>query len=71
MAPQHLPRAVLDGVLSSAECEELICLARCLGVPGYRAAVSSCTCFEVAAAEPALLLPLVRWQAAALHLAAV
>ncbi len=27
---------------------------------GYRAAVASCTCFEVAAAEPAFLLPLVR-----------
>ena len=50
---------MLDGVLSPEECSELLLIARCHSVVGYRAAVASCTAFELAAAEPALLLPLV------------
>lgn len=57
--PLPHPRAVLDGVLSTAECGELVMIARAFGVVGYRTAVASATCFELASAEPALLLPLV------------
>ena len=52
--------AVLDGVVPVALCQELLLLARSLAVVGYRPGVCSSTIFEVAAAAPALLPPLVR-----------
>lgn len=41
-------------------CEELLLLARSLAVVGYREGVCSATIFEVAAALPSALIPLVR-----------
>lgn len=58
MSAKH--QVVLDGVLSPAACRELIMLARSLAVVGYRDNVSSATIFEVAAAAPEVLVPLVR-----------
>ncbi|PRW58320.1 Oxoglutarate iron-dependent dioxygenase [Chlorella sorokiniana] len=52
-------RAVLEGVLSLQACEELLLLARSLAVVGYREGVCSATIFEVAAALPSALIPLV------------
>lgn len=60
-------RVVLDGVLPAAICSELIMVARALSVVGYRDAVCSATIFEVAAAAPALLVPLVRFAWPCLH----
>lgn len=54
------PRVVLDGVISTAACLELVAAARALAVVGYRHCVCSATIFDVAAAAPELLPPLVR-----------
>ncbi|KAL4431217.1 hypothetical protein ABPG75_006473 [Micractinium tetrahymenae] len=56
--PQR-PRAVLDGVLPTSACAELIAAARALAVVGYRDFVCSATILEVAASAPELLPPLV------------
>eukprot|EP00899_Mesostigma_viride_P019647 jgi/Mesvir1/27684/Mv07403-RA.1 len=54
-------RAVIDGVLSVAECQELCALQRCCGVVGYRPAVSSVTLLDLhlSRCHP-LMVPLLR-----------
>ncbi len=52
-------RALIDLVLSPDECLQLIFIHKALAVRGYRDAVTSATLFDIAVAEPSLLLPLV------------
>lgn len=58
-------RLLLDGVLTAQQCAELLLIARSLAVVGYRAHVCSATLFEVAAALPPALIPLVAARQAA------
>jgi hypothetical protein len=51
---------VLDGVLSAAECAQLIHIARCCGAVGYRANHCAATIFDIAAVHAPWLLLLVR-----------
>lgn len=53
-------RHVLESVLTLAECRELVFIQRHVSVIGYRAHLRSSTIHDVAATEPALLIPLVR-----------
>ncbi len=54
---QH--RLLCQDAVSLGACEELIVLHRALSVVGYRAGVFSTTIYDVALADPRLLIPLV------------
>ena len=60
VVPVAASRHVVESVLTLAECRELVFIQRCVCVIGYRAHVRSSTIHDVAATEPALLIPLVR-----------
>lgn len=61
LPPLPLPLLTPAGPRFLQACEELLLLARSLAVVGYRDGVCSATIFEVAAALPSALIPLVRW----------
>lgn len=66
--PAAASRHVLDAVLSLQECHELVFIQRCTSVVGYRAHVRSSTIHDIAATEPVLLIPLVRFGAEDMYL---